>query len=1410
MLQILMVGMAIMTAQDCDAPPALRVVGDIEYYLYCNETYKELGAEAFSNCSGKDITNDIKAVVDYWEQGNWSDPIAVVTPDKPGIYRVRYGIDDAESEYVNENYDPVLYGDDFSKDYKVAERIVTVWDVVQFEILGKEYIEGDEETVTYWECGVSYEDPGFKVRSYCTGDDIYDYVVVEGLDALVVPELYDPTVPEEQRIEYEITYTLKDYPYLEKPITKRRLVRVIDTVSPTISLKSIGARDIELSSVNAAFWNDVKAQFSELPGDTPPYNLPTLFRVAPSNYREVSRGDSPPPPETFNGADWKPFYWFCNIPYVDPGCEVFDDCNGRINPGEVLVIITRYREQRDANNDFIRSWEDLFYLGTLGQMSSDRPTDLLEQERWEGGDYYGNYRAIYIIWDKSGNPTPTNFERQMRYVVRSRLIVPYYVGNWTFSTIAPRRQCGESKINLLEGVSLYDYCTGDLTGTITVTGDYDPGVPGSYLIRYDGYNSYGNAYTNNRTIIVEDNIDPEIALLSSDGRRISGTGTVDYIPWCAWRDGIYDYDPRIPEPFDPETLKEKEWWEKWFAIIPGEVAIVEEEGSGTTGLKVSLLLEAKAESGEGEGESAEGELGEGEGESAEGELGEGEGESAEGEPGEGEGESAEGELGEGEGEFMEGEIDDDLYVGGYLAVDACEGDVTRRVALTGALTLRDALEFMAEASTHLGEDNPENWYLLPYVFTPEISEYKGEYPFWLSVVDSSQNKGEAGRIIKVLPTYPVLEWPAEDHIECNAPEDQWRPVIWDRTDPRHTPDGKQWQCKATEEELIISREVECTSCQPSRIVPDGEPFVSGETYRITYKDVTNALGYSIEQASMSKELVCIDTAAPVVTVTPDSIAWNSMDPFYWDVHVKATADDLCDGRLEVGVIEGEGYDGLDPENPQQGQYNLILTARDNAGNIGTAILKVDVMTDWPEIILTGPSTMTLECNASFEEPGYRAEDGVDGALPVTVGGTVVDGQVLEVPGTYTVTYEATDSDGNNIRVIRTILVKDTTSPVLTLNGLASITIRQGQTFTDPGAVAQDACGDVDLTATILQSGGPVITDVPGSYVLTYRVADAAGNTATAVRTVRVVKDESPIISLKGDEAITVECGSPFTDPGVAAEDKDGNDLTAAVRIGGDTVNMQVSGVYTIRYAVTDSNGNDAEPVSRVVTVADTQDPQITLQGDNPIKLQYGGVFTDPGATATDTCDGDMSATIKLSGDTVSTTVAKTYTLRYTVADKSGNETVATRQVIVSNITVTVPDLTNLTPETAAVSLLEAKLVLGNSTQHYSDTVPTGHIISQSPMAGSGVLSGNAIAIKVSKGPQGAAEEGEDLVEGEGGDEEGEAHGEGEGQDDNEPGGCCGPCERSEKESHPLKRFLGDYLLFGLASLSLFGLMNRKR
>ena len=159
-----------------------------------------------------------------------------------------------------------------------------------------------------------------------------------------------------------------------------------------------------------------------------------------------------------------------------------------------------------------------------------------------------------------------------------------------------------------------------------------------------------------------------------------------------------------------------------------------------------------------------------------------------------------------------------------------------------------------------------------------------------------------------------------------------------------------------------------------------------------------------------------------------------------------------------------------------------------------------VDTTKPVITLNGSATVNHEQGTTYSDAGATATDAVDGSVTVTTSGTVGT-----AAGTYTLEYSATDKAGNKATATRTVIVADTTSPVVTLVGEAAISLVEGTTYTEAGTVATDTV-DTDVTVTVSGSVGATA----GTYVLTYTATDDAGNTATVTRTVTVTEATNPV------------------------------------------------------------------------------------------------------------------------------------------------------------------------------------------------------------------------------------------------------------------------------------------------------------
>lgn len=165
-------------------------------------------------------------------------------------------------------------------------------------------------------------------------------------------------------------------------------------------------------------------------------------------------------------------------------------------------------------------------------------------------------------------------------------------------------------------------------------------------------------------------------------------------------------------------------------------------------------------------------------------------------------------------------------------------------------------------------------------------------------------------------------------------------------------------------------------------------------------------------------------------------------------------------------------------------------------------------------------------------------------------------------------------------------------------------------------------------------------------------AEYFGLHASAKRTVRVVDTQCPVIQLHTDPDYVVEPGEPYREEGFTAYDNRDGDITDKV------VRVEYHGLVT--YAVLDSSGNPGY-AQREIPEYDYEAPVITLNGYPDVTITAGTRYDDPGCTARDNVDGDLTYQIQTEGEVVWYRKG-TYTITYSVTDSYGNS--ATQERIV--------------------------------------------------------------------------------------------------------------------------------------------------
>ena len=264
------------------------------------------------------------------------------------------------------------------------------------------------------------------------------------------------------------------------------------------------------------------------------------------------------------------------------------------------------------------------------------------------------------------------------------------------------------------------------------------------------------------------------------------------------------------------------------------------------------------------------------------------------------------------------------------------------------------------------------------------------------------------------------------------------------------------------------------------------------------------------------------------------------------------------------------------------RFLFLLVLSFTLGACGGSSSGRDGDTTPPVITLTGDNPQVIEAGSAYVEMGATATDNRDGDLTDAI---VIDARQVDssVPGNYVVHYDVSDNAGNDSRLSRTVIVQDTTPPVITLTGDNPQVIEAGGAYVEMGATATDN-RDGDLTNAIVIDTSQMDTSVPGSYVVHYDVSDNTGNDSRLSRTVFVQDTTPPVITLIGDNPQAILAGSPYVELGFSASDNIDGDISNNVIVEATGVDLSMTGNYLVTYDVTDSSGNPAATVTRLVRV----------------------------------------------------------------------------------------------------------------------------------------------------------------------------------------------------------------------------------
>ena len=192
---------------------------------------------------------------------------------------------------------------------------------------------------------------------------------------------------------------------------------------------------------------------------------------------------------------------------------------------------------------------------------------------------------------------------------------------------------------------------------------------------------------------------------------------------------------------------------------------------------------------------------------------------------------------------------------------------------------------------------------------------------------------------------------------------------------------------------------------------------------------------------------------------------------------------------------------------------------------------------------------------------------------------------MAVIGAHKVVFAVKDSNENETTLEVYIRVVDITAPVITGN-TSQVNIGYKETwninnFKNSLNVTDNHDDSVSLKAAItIESDGYTANKTTlGTYDVVFSVEDQSGNIGTFTKTIKVIDNVAPTFS--GPTSLTSNISVTFTESDVrnqltAYDEKEGN-VTHRIEVDEDnyTGKGHQTGIYTIKYRVTDTAGNEA-------------------------------------------------------------------------------------------------------------------------------------------------------------------------------------------------------------------------------------------
>ena len=352
------------------------------------------------------------------------------------------------------------------------------------------------------------------------------------------------------------------------------------------------------------------------------------------------------------------------------------------------------------------------------------------------------------------------------------------------------------------------------------------------------------------------------------------------------------------------------------------------------------------------------------------------------------------------------------------------------------------------------------------------------------------------------------------------------------------------------------------------------------------------------------------------------------------------------------------YDPSSVTPANLGALNLVVWPTLMTTQSFNPVISEPVVNPAPVITINGAALVSQVLGGTYTDLGATAIDPQDGSVPVVADTTAVD---VNAAGTYTVTYNATDSSGlAATQKTRKVVVYDPVAgfasqftSMAVPGGFSSWNVSGGATPSNAMQLVSNFIWQLDYVF-----GADVVT-TPSNYLITangdwadkwgaggvrggadastagvvttaglYRFQlDETGNNGQGVGSLTLIATGATV-TVNGPALVAATVGSTYTDLGATATASNGSNITGDI-VTTNPVDTAVVGTYVVIYEVTDPLTSITTSATRKVIVYDPTNPATPFASQyNSMAVPGGFSGWNVGGTATPSNAMELVANFK--------------------------------------------------------------------------------------------------------------------------------------------------------------------------------------